>query len=138
VRAGSWVFQYAMATRNAEGFPEIAFAAKEIAKGLDWRTLSTERDASLNSIVSASSFDAANQAKLRTILGLGIDAYARKRVEETFWKMCEGKQVLNDVARALGFNGAPALSQAAFAAWSRQGATIPDELAELRHYLSRL
>lgn len=138
VRAGSWVFQYAMATRIAEGLPEIAFAAKEIAKGLDWRTLSTERDASLNSIVSASSFDAANQAKLRTILGLGIDAYARKRVEDTFWKMCEGKQVLNDVARALGFNGAPALSQAAFAAWSRQGATIPDELAELRHYLSRL
>lgn len=137
-RAGSWVFQYAMATRNAENFPEIASAAKDIAKGLEWRHLSTERDASLNRVVNASSFDAANQAKLRNILGLGIEAYARKRVEDTLWKACEGKQVLNDVARALGFNGAAALSQAAFAAWSREGAPIPDDLAELRRYLSRL
>jgi hypothetical protein len=137
-RAGSWVFQYAMATRNADNLPEIASAAKDIAKGLQWLHLSTERDASLNRVVNASSFDAANQAKLRNILGLGIDAYARKRSEDTLWKTCEGKQVLNDVARALGFSGPPALSQAALAAWSREGAAIPDELAELRRYLSGL
>lgn len=137
-RAGSWVFQYAMATRNAQQLPEIASAAKDVAKGLQWQQLAMERDPSLDRIVKASSFDAANQAKLREILGLGIDAYARKRTEDTLWKACEGKQVLNDVARALGFAGAPAMSQAAFAAWSRDGAAIPDELAELRSYLSSL
>lgn len=137
-RAGSWVFQYAMATRNADNLPEIASAAKDAAKGLQWLQLSTERDASLNRVVNASSFDAANQAKLRSILGLGIDAYARKRSEDTLWKTCEGKQVLNDVARAVGFSGSPALSQAALAAWSREGAAIPGELAELRRYLSGL
>lgn len=137
-RVGSWVFQYAMATRNADNLPEIASAAKDAAKGLQWLQLSTERDASLNRVVNASSFDAANQAKLRSILGLGIDAYARKRSEDTLWKTCEGKQVLNDVARAVGFSGSPALSQAALAAWSREGAAIPDELAELRRYLSGL
>lgn len=137
-RAGSWVFQYAMATRNAQQLPEIASAAKDVAKGLQWQQLAMERDPSLDRIVKASSFDAANQAKLREILGLGIDAYARKRTEDTLWKSCEGKQVLNDVARALGFAGAPAMSQAAFAAWSRDGASIPDELAELRSYLSSL
>lgn len=137
-RAGSWVFQYAMATRNAQQLPEIASAAKDVAKGLQWQQLAMEPDPSLDRIVKASSFDAANQAKLREILGLGIDAYARKRTEDTLWKACEGKQVLNDVARALGFAGAPAMSQAAFAAWSRDGAGIPDELAELRSYLSSL
>lgn len=137
-RAGSWVFQYSMATRNAQQLPEIASVAKDVAKGLQWQHLSTERDASLDRIVNASLFDAANQAKLREILGLGIDAYARRRAEDTLWKTCEGKQVLNDVARALGFAGAPALSQAAFAAWSREGAEIPDELVELRRYLISL
>jgi hypothetical protein len=137
-RAGSWVFQYAMATRNSETLPELASAAKDIAKGMQWRHLSTEREASLDRVVAASSFDVANAAKLRSILGLGIDAYSRKRAESTLWKTCEGKQVLNDVARALGFDGAPALSQAAFASWSREGATIPDELAELRRYLRSL
>jgi hypothetical protein len=137
-RAGSWVFQYAMATRNAQQFPEIAFAAKDVAKGLQWQDLSMERDASLDRIVKASLFDITNQAKLRDILGLGINAYARKRTEDTLWKTCEGKQVLNDVARALGFAGAPTLSQAAFAAWSREDAAIPGELAELRNYLSGL
>lgn len=137
-RAGSWVFQYAMATRNAQDLPEIASAAKDVAKGLQWQQLSANRDASLDSVVKASSFDAANQAKLRAILGVAIDAYANRRVEDTLWKTCEGKQVLNDVARAIGFNGAPAHSQAAFTAWSREGAAIPDELAELRSYLNGL
>jgi hypothetical protein len=97
-----------------------------------------ERDKSLDCIVNASSLDSANQAKLRDILGVGIDAYTRIRGEEAIWKNCEGKQVLNDVARALGFCDAPTLSQAAFVAWSRPGADIPDELAELRRYLTRL
>lgn len=137
-RAGSWVFQYGMATRNAKDLPEIASAAKEVAKGLQWRQLSEERDKSLDCIVKASSFDSANQTKLRDILGVAIDAYARRRGEDAIWKNCEGKQVLNDVARALGFRDAPALSQAAFVAWARPGADIPDELKELRLYLAGL
>jgi hypothetical protein len=137
-RAGSWVFQYAMATRNSQHLPEVAKASKDLAKQLQWQQLSAERDASLDRIVKASSFDAANQAKLREILGVGIDAYARKRSDDTLWKTCEGKQVLNDVARALGFAGAPALTQAAFAAWSQEGTAIPDELAQLRTFLGAL
>lgn len=135
-RAGSWVFQYAMATRNAKQLPDIAPTAKELAKGLQWRQLSAERDASLDRIVNASSFDDANRGRLRDCLGVGVDAYRRKRSESTLWKSCEGKQVLNEVARALGFAGASDLSQASFAAWSRGGAAIPDELTELRRYLS--
>lgn len=137
-RAGSWIYQFAMATRNAQSLPEVATAAKDLAKRLQWAQVSSERDASLDRIVSASSLDSENQAKLRQILSLGIDAYSRKRSEPTLWKTCEGKQVLNDVARALGFAGAPALAQAAFAAWSREGAAVPDELTELRSYLSAL
>jgi hypothetical protein len=137
-RAGSWIYQFAMATRNAQSLPEVATAAKDLAKRLQWAQVSAERDASLDRIVRASSLDSENQAKLRQILSLGIDAYSRKRSEPTLWKTCEGKQVLNDVARTLGFAGAPALAQAAFATWSREGAAVPDELTELRSYLSAL
>lgn len=52
--------------------------------------------------------------------------------------LCEGKQVLNDVARTTGFAGAPALVQATFAAWARDGAQIPEELIAFRGYLARL
>jgi predicted ATPase len=137
-RAGSWIYQFAMATRNARSLPEVATAAKDLAKRLQWAQVSAERDASLDRIVRASSLDSENQAKLRQILSLGIDAYSRKRSEPTLWKTCEGKQILNDVARTLGFAGAPALAQAAFATWSREGAAVPDELTELRSYLSAL
>lgn len=136
-RAGSWVFQYAMATRNAKDLPEIATAAKEIAKGLQWHHLSEERDASLDRVVGASTFDDENKRMLQEILKIGADAYARKRAEVTLWKACEGKQVLNWVARTLGFSDARALSQSAFAIWSKEGAVIPDELAALRNYLER-
>jgi hypothetical protein len=64
--------------------------------------------------------------------------YARKRVEDSLWKVCEGKQVLNDVARATGFAGTPALVQATFVAWERNGALIPQELTAFRKYLAML
>lgn len=137
-RAGSWIYQFAMATRNAQNLPEVATAAKDLAKRMQWVQVSAERDASLDKIVGASSLDPENQSKLRQILSLGIDTYSRKRSEPTLWKTCEGKQVLNDVARALGFAGAPTLTQAAFAAWSREGVAVPEELMELRSYLSAL
>jgi predicted ATPase len=137
-RAGSWVFQHAMATRNAQQLPEIPSTAKDAAKSLTWPQLSAERDASIERVIRASCYDSADQTKLRNLLGVSIDTYSRKRAEPNLWTACEGKQVLNDVARALGFAGAPALTQAAFVAWARDGAQFPDELAAFRQYLAGL
>jgi hypothetical protein len=64
--------------------------------------------------------------------------YETQRVNDTLWKVCEGKQVLNHVARSTGYSGAPALILATFAAWERQDDLLPEELTAFRNYLARL
>jgi ABC-type transport system involved in cytochrome c biogenesis ATPase subunit len=137
-RAGSWIFQRALSTRNARSFPAIAPAAKEHAKGMTWARIDADRDAAIASIVELSGFDAENQRKLGGILGICVNSFGVKRTQDRLWKICEGKQVLNAVAQETGFSGAPALIQASFAAWSREGTVIPTELTALRTYLEGL
>jgi ABC-type transport system involved in cytochrome c biogenesis ATPase subunit len=137
-RAGSWIFQNTMATQNAKSLPDIWVIAKEHAKVLTWAQLDADRSAAIQRIVDTSGYDADNQRKLQGLLEISTNSYARKRDEDSLWKACEGKQVLNDVARTVGFSGAPALIQAAFAAWAREGAQVPEELIAFRDYLSRL
>lgn len=137
-RAGSWIFQFTMATQNAKTLPEISVAAKEVAKGLTWARIDGDRNAAIQSVVTKAGFDEEGGSKLHKLLEIGTGAYARRRDEADLWKFCEGKQVLNDVARAIGFAGAPALIQATFAYWVREGAQIPEELVSFREYLAKL
>lgn len=137
-RAGSWIFQHAMSTPNAKALPDVSPGVKEAVKAARWAEVEADRNAVIQSVLIAAGFDAESQNRLRAILEVSINVYARKRYGDTLWKECEGKQVLNDVARAVGFGGAPALMQAVFAAWSRDGASIPDELCAFRNYLKSL
>ena len=61
-----------------------------------------------------------------------------ERSSVTLWKECEGKQVLNSIALAIGFSDARMLSSAAFALWERGTVPVPAELQSLRAYLSQL
>jgi hypothetical protein len=135
-RAGSWIFQNAMT--KAQPLPPISVPAKERAKALTWAEVDVDRNAAIQSIVEASGYDADHQRKLRGILEISANSYARKRGEDGLWKNCEGKQVLNEVARSAGFSGAPAMIQATFAAWAREGAIIPQEMSDFRAYFAAL
>jgi predicted ATPase len=137
-RAGSWIFQHAMATPNAKSLPEISVPAKARAKAFTWAQFDADRNTALHSIIDVSGYDAENQRRLREILEISANSYARKRDEDELWKSCEGKQVLNSVAVAAGFAGAQAMILATFAAWAREGAEIPPELAAFRAYLAAL
>jgi hypothetical protein len=137
-RAGSWIFQHTMATPNAKSLPDMPVIAKEHAKALTWAQIDADRNVAIKRIVDTSGYDADNQRKLHGLLEISTNSYARKRDEDTLWKVCEGKQVLNDVARTTGFAGAPALVQATFAAWARDGAQIPEDLIAFRDYLDGL
>jgi hypothetical protein len=97
-----------------------------------------DRNAVLKSIVDVSGFGIDDQVKLRQILDISANSYAQRRVKDDLWTVCEGKQVLNDVARATGFAGTPTLVQATFAAWMRNDALIPEELTAFRQYLATL
>lgn len=137
-RAGSWIFQHAMSTRNAGTLPKMAEAAKELAKGLTWNDIEGDGAAAIQNVVAASGYDNANAGTLRAILEISTNAYARKRGEGDFWTVCEGKQVLNAVAREFGYANAQALILAALAAWERDQGLLPEAVAEFRRYLARL
>ena len=137
-RAGSWIFQHTMATRNAKALPEMSAGAKELAKGLTWEQIDANRGAAVQRIVAATGYGADDRRRLGAILEISCGAYSRKRGEDNLWQVCEGKQVLNDVAHAIGFVDASALVQAAFAYWARDGGQIPDEITAFRQYLAHL
>lgn len=137
-RAGSWVVQFARATRNAESLPELASQAKELGNAIKWADLAAERVAVIQRVVNASGYDSGNQTKLKALLEIGVKAYERARNEEGFWKKCEGKQCINDVARDVGFADSPALVRAMFALWARDDTHVPAELVALRNYVAGL
>ena len=137
-RAGNWVFQHAMATQNAKGLPEISRVAKERAKAVSWPQLEAGHEATIQSIADASGYTPGDKTKLKAILEISVDSYMRKRGQGDLWKNCEGKQVLNDVARAAGFASALAMIEAVLVAWSHDTTLIPEELKGFREYLSSL
>lgn len=137
-RAGSWIFQYALGTRNAKALPELSTGAKERAKALSWERFAVDREKIVAEIADLSGLDRDNKLKLVSILRIAADAYERRRVEAEFWKICEGKQVLNTIARQCGFTDSGTLSQAVFAAWRKELVKIPEDLMALRNYVASL
>lgn len=137
-RAGSWIFQHAMSTANAESLPEMSIMAKERAKSLSWGQIETDRDSVINDVAVLAGYREEAQEKLRRLLAISSDAYSRKRREPPFWQYCEGKQVLNSVARTAGFSDSSSMVRASFALWGRDGAHIPRELLLFRDYLASL
>jgi predicted ATPase len=137
-RAGNWIFQYAMATTNARSLPDMTVLAKEKAKSLSWSDFEADEAKVVSDVASLTRFPSEDAEKFKKLLLIATKKYARKRNEGTFWKDCEGKQVLNDVAKGIGFAGVPAMTQATFVVWSRKNASIPIELAEFRAYLATM
>lgn len=136
-RAGSWIFQHAMATTNAKSLPDILPAAKARAKGLSWTAFETDQNTTIQGIVTLTGFQADDAAKFQRIMEISAGIYTQRRTETTLWKTCEGKQVLNRVAQSSGYASAGALSLATFTAWESTNAPLPQELIELREYLAR-
>lgn len=135
-RAGSWIFQHAFSTKNATSLPAISSAAKDRAKSKPWSAFETDRASTIENIVGASGYADEHREKLGKLLDVSAKSYERHRGENDFWKVCEGKQVLEQVAAAIGFSDPPALADASIAAWERDPGSISEELGELRAVLA--
>jgi hypothetical protein len=135
-RAGSWIFQHAMATPNAKSLPDLPSVAKDLVKQITWEKFETDWEAMIQTIIDMTGYSDDNKCKLMKIMKISRDIYARKRDESDLWKICEGKQVLNNIARIVGFSGQTTMVQAAFSVWTRDELKIPEELATFRNYLA--
>src|SRR5690606_1672211 len=84
-------------------------------------------------------YDEGDCVKFSKMLVMAMDCYAKTRQDDdNLWRMCEGKNVLMIVARALGFLSPSSLIQAIFAVWEAKRCELPCELLALRNYLSCL
>ncbi len=137
-RAGSWIFQDALGSAPARSLPAIGIPAKERAKAATWAQFDADSAGVIQGIVALAGYEEDDEQRLKRLLEIALTAYTRARDEEDLWKHCEGKQILNDIARDAGFAGTPALMQATFATWSRGGKVIPTELLAFREYLRDL
>lgn len=137
-RAGTWVLQHAMATRNARSLPMADPRARERANAISWAHFEADRRAGIAAIVGASGYGLGDQEKLGALLEIAVDSYLRNRDEETLWRTCEGKECLHDVARGAGFASGTTMIQAAFGLWSRDERHVPRELNAFREYLAGL
>jgi len=137
-RAGGWIFQYAMASRHGSSLPSMPAMAKERAKAMSWNAWDTDSAGTVEAIVSVVGFSGAHLGKFSQLLEIAQRAYGSQRESENLWRDCEGKQVLNDICRRIGFANAPTMMQATFALWEREIELLPEELNEVRNYIGAL
>ena len=137
-RAGSWIFQNAMATNNAKELRKIYSHVKEQAKSLSWVEIGDNQDAAIKKIIDSTDFSNDEIKKFQNLLKISIATYKRNRTQDALWKICEGKQVINDVACKCGYAGMRALELASFVAWNRPDVQISVELSKFRDFLLKL
>jgi predicted ATPase len=138
LRAGSWIFQCAMAHSNSNSLPKISPHVKDHIKRLKWNDFLKDQEKVIESIVKIIDHNLSDRDKLISSLKISIDMYARKRDEIDLWKVCEGKQVLGEVAREIGFNNPATMEKAAIVVWEENHSKVPHELLLLREYLAGL
>jgi predicted ATPase len=105
-RAGSWIFLKTMAILNEKplhDLPSVDPNVKHRIKGLSWQKFEENPDAIIQEIVEIVNYQSAShQQILKKHLKVSMGIYARKRTEE-IWKDCEGKEILIDLAKVVGF-----------------------------------
>ena len=137
-RAGSWIYQRTMMIWNEKNLSKINQNAKSEIKPLDWVTINQNKDEKIDSVVSATELPSDEAQKLKTFFNNSITAYESKRIQDTLWKFCEGKQVLTEVARKCGYTDASVHISATLGVWERENADVPIELINFRGYLASL
>ena len=137
-RAGSWIFQRAMATDRAARLPPMQDGAKERAKSVCWAKLETEGETVLEEIACATGYSGRDREIFKKLLEITCRSYKCARKSSTLWKVCEGKQVLNMVAEKIGFADSQVMINAALSLWARESSAVPEELGSFREYLDTL
>ena len=136
-RSGSWIFQRALATRDARNLPKISTRAKERAKSLRWCDFVSDCQGTIEGVMDLTGFEGRDRERLRRTLEVCTAVYRRRRGQDDLWQVCEGKEVLNAVAHRIGYSGPAALERAAFRAWAEDGSVLPQPILDLREYLSQ-
>nr|WP_226998647.1 AAA family ATPase [Tardibacter chloracetimidivorans] len=135
-RAGGWIIQSALSDESCSDISELPSEARSLAYGKTWQQIEANIDAAMKEIGDRAGFDETRKGKLVKRLTVFANIYGRKRNTDELWKVCEGKEVMKAMARALGFSDHHALERAVTTYWDTDGGHLPDEVRQLREQLT--
>lgn len=138
-RAGEWVWRR---TLYQQDWHQVPARCLEIARSFAWEQIATDVSAAAQTMLEPyeqveSASGTASQR--RAALAAAIRSYREAREErERLWREVEGKEVLANVADALGFKGPEALEGHAFRIWREGEVERPPEAESLNTYIDGL
>lgn len=135
-RAGGWIVQSALSDNSQSDISDLPPKARAHAYGLGWPAIESDMDAAMQRIVDFSELDDKLKPRLKRRLMTYAEVYSRKRTGEELWKICEGKEIMKALARALGFSDHHALERAVTALWDTGPSNVPHALREFRKELT--
>lgn len=136
-RAGGWIIQSALSDESQRDISNLPGEARSLAYKKSWAIIEPDIDAAMEEIGSAAGFEPAEKTKLVQRLTTFAKIYQKKRAGPDLWKVCEGKEVMKAMAKALNFTGHHALEQAVVTYWNTDPIRLPAELAQFRSTLNK-
>ena len=135
-RAGGWIVQSALSDESCSDISDLPGNARAFIYGMAWPQIEPDIEAVINEVGCKAEFDEARTKKLTARLTTSANIYGRKRDTDELWKVCEGKEVMKAMARALGFSDHNAFERAVTAYWDVDEARLPTEVRNLRKAIS--
>ncbi len=138
-RAGSWIFNRAVASLQNTYCPTIAGAARGWAKQRDFNWISANFQDWLDEIGKLSKISITDEWNMvENELAIAKKEFENHLESPDFWKYCEGKEVSPLVAQSCRLTTSSALEDFATNCWEQKSSLIPDELTLLRQYVESI
>jgi len=98
-------------------------------KKIKWSDLDKDGNTAIEEIIASSEYIDEDKERVKRLLIVSKSSYERERQQDSLWKKCEGKEILNAMAGQIGFSNSAALMKAAYVLWSRNRELVSEELA---------
>ena len=112
--------------------------ARRILKALGWAEIVGKQEEVQERVVSSTGCQEDERDGLVRRVGIAMELYKKRRLEQDLWTVCEGKEVLEVVAKKLGFNGGRAYQRAVQKAWQDAAVERPEALVDLTTFVKTL
>jgi hypothetical protein len=132
--AGAWVWQHVVSQYGRTIEPSRD--AKKFAYQFTWDGLAGEDGGQVQKVAELQTD--ADTREFFDQFKRGIERYRNLRLNGELWKWCMGKEVMERVAKSIGFDNGSVFEQTVCKTWANWPNTLPKEVAQIRQYLASL
>ena len=138
LRGGNWIFRRLVGMTESGSKAVNLEGARRILKTLSWAEIVGKQEEVQERVVSSTSCQQDERDGLGRRVRIAMESYKKRRLKQDLWTVCEGKEVLEVVAKRLGFNGGRAYQRAARKAWQDGAIERPEALIDLTTFVKTL